>query len=337
MPATQQNQTGVQQEEIMHKLIAAAVLAALAATGATAKEFRSSDVHPMDYPTVQAVVHMGKLINERTTGKHSVKVFGQSVLGSEKDTIEQTKIGALDMVRVNISAFNNIVPETNVPALPFVFKSKAHMRKVLDGAVGDDILKALEAQGFIGLAFYDSGSRSFYTTKKQIKTVEDMKGMKIRVQQSDMWVAMMQALGANATPLPYAEVYTALKTGVVDGAENNWPSYESSRHYEVAQTYSITEHSMAPELLVFSKRVWDGLPVNERDIIRQAAKDSVPVMRKLWDDREAAAEKTVTAGGAKILTDVDKKAFATAMQPVYAKFAADAKLQDLVKRIQAID
>ncbi len=310
---------------------------ALAASAAGAKEFRSSDVHPADYPTVQAVAHMGKLLAERTNNKHSVKVFGQSVLGSEKDTIEQAKIGALDMVRVNISPFNNIVPETIVPALPFVFKSKAHMRKVLDGAVGEEILKSLEPQGFIGLAFYDSGSRSFYTTKKAIKTVDDMKGMKIRVQQSDMWVAMMQALGANATPLPYAEVYTALKTGVVDGAENNWPSYESSRHYEVAQMYSVTEHSMAPELLVFSKRVWDGLPVQEQAIIRQAAKDSVPVMRKLWDDREAAAEKTVTGGGAKILSDVDKKAFATAMQPVYAKFAGDAKLQSLVKRIQAID
>ncbi|MBP7064493.1 TRAP transporter substrate-binding protein [Ferrovibrio sp.] len=317
--------------------IGIAALVAATALPAAAKEFRSADVHPADYPTVQAVMHMGKLIAERTTNKHSVKVFGQSVLGSEKDTIEQTKIGALDMVRVNISPFNNIVPETIVPALPFVFKSKAHMRKVLDGAVGEEILKSLEPQGFIGLAFYDSGSRSFYTTKKPIKTVDDMKGMKIRVQQSDMWVAMMQALGANATPLPYAEVYTALRTGVVDGAENNWPSYESSRHYEVAQMYSVTEHSMAPELLVFSKRIWDGLPVAEQAIIRQAAKDSVPVMRKLWDDREAAAEKTVTGGGAKILADVDKKAFATAMQPVYAKFAGTPKLQDLVKRIQAID
>lgn len=301
---------------------------------AGAKEFRSSDVHPMDYPTVQAVAYMGKLINERTGGKHSVKVFGQSALGSEKDTIEQTKLGALDMVRVNISPFNNIVAETVVPALPFVFRSKDHMRRVLDGPIGEDILKALEPQGFVGLAFYDSGSRSFYTTKKPIKTVADMKGMKIRVQQSDMWVAMMQALGANATPLPYAEVYTALKTGVVDGAENNWPSYDSSRHYEVAKMYSQTEHSMAPELLVFSKKIWDGLPAGERDIIRKAAKESVPYMRKLWDDREAASRKTVEAGGSQILSDVDKKSFQDAMAPVYAKFAGDAKLQALVKRIQ---
>lgn len=320
------------------RIVARALLGLAVAAGfagvASAKEFRSSDVHPMDYPTVQAVAYMGKLINERTKGKHSIKVFGQSALGSEKDTIEQTKLGALDMVRVNISPFNNIVPETIVPALPFVFKSKDHMRRVLDGPVGEDILKALEPQGFVGLAFYDSGSRSFYTTKKAIKSVDDMKGMKIRVQQSDMWVAMMQALGANATPLPYAEVYTALKTGVVDGAENNWPSYDSSRHYEVAKMYSLTEHSMAPELLVFSKRVWDGLPKDEQDIIRKAAKESVPHMRKLWDEREAASRKTVEGGGSQIISDLDKKSFQDAMKPVYAKFAGDAKLQALVKRVQ---
>ncbi|MBM3557348.1 MAG: TRAP transporter substrate-binding protein [Alphaproteobacteria bacterium] len=319
-------------------LPAAAAVAALAfAFSASAKEFRSADVHPMDYPTVMAVAQMGKLISERTGGKHSVKVFGQSALGSEKDTIEQTKLGALDMVRVNVAPFNNIVPETLVPALPFIFKSTAHMRRVLDGPIGDDILAAMEAQGFIGLCFYDSGARSFYTTKKPIKSVADMKGMKIRVQQSDMWVAMMQALGANATPLPYAEVYTALKTGVVDGAENNWPSYESSRHFEAAKYYSITEHSLAPEVLVFSKRVWDGLPKAEQAIIRAAAKESVPYMRKLWDDREVASRKTVEAGGSEILSGLDKKPFSDAMQPVYARFAADAKLAALVKRIQAAD
>ncbi len=317
-------------------LLGLAVVAGFAGA-ASAKEFRSSDVHPMDYPTVTAVVQMGKLIAERTNNKHSVKVFGQSALGSEKDTIEQTKLGALDMVRVNSSAFNNIAPETIVPALPFVFKSTAHMRSVLDGPIGEDILKALEPQGFIGLAFYDSGARSFYTTKKPIKTVEDMKGMKVRVQQSDMWVAMMQAVGANATPLPYAEVYTALKTGVVDAAENNWPSYDSSRHYEVAKFYSLSEHSLAPEILVFSKRVWDTLPKDEQDIIRKAAKESVPFMRKQWDDREAASRKTVEAAGSQIITDIDKKSFQAAMQPVYAKFAGTPKLQDLVKRIQAID
>src|SRR5215468_7072944 len=161
---------------------------AIALFGVTsqAKEFRSADVHPLDYPTVLAVGYMGKLVSERTGGRHSIKVYGNSALGSEKDTIEQVRIGALDMIRINVA------PETMVPTMPFVFRSTAHMRKVLDGPIGDEILKACEKQGLVGLAFYDSGSRSFYTVKKPIKGLADMKGMKIRVQQSDLWVAMMQ-------------------------------------------------------------------------------------------------------------------------------------------------
>jgi tripartite ATP-independent transporter DctP family solute receptor len=317
-------------------LTASAVALALTGT-AFAKEFRSADVHPDDYPTVMAVKKMSEMISERTGGKDTIKVFGQSALGSEKDTVEQVKLGALDMVRVNVAAFNNIVPETIVPALPFLFKSKEHMRKVLDGPVGDQILAALESQGYVGLAFYDSGSRSFYTTSKPIKSVADVKGMKLRVQQSDLWVTLIQSMGGNPTPLPYAEVYTALKTGVVDGAENNWPSYESSRHYEVAKNYSLTEHSMSPELLVFSKVIWDTLDAEEQDIIRKAAKESVPYMRELWDAREAKARATVEAGGATIVSEIDRQGFVDAAKPVYDKFAADPKLQDLIKQVQATE
>lgn len=316
------------------RLMATASVAMALALPAAARDFRSSDVHPKEYPTVQAVIHMGKLVSERTGGKYDVKVFPQSALGSEKDTVEQTKLGALDMVRVNTAVFTAIAPETLVPSLPFLFKSKDHMRRVLDGPIGDEILAALEPQGFIGLAFYDSGSRSIYTPGKPIKSVADMKGLKVRVQQSDMWVSLMQALGANATPLPYAEVYTALKTGVVDAAENNWPSYDTSRHFEVAKFYSLTEHSMAPELLVFSKRVWDGLSADERKIIKQAAKESVPHMRKLWDEQEEKSRKLVEAAGVTIVSDVNKQSFADAVKPVYDKFASDPKLKSLISRIQ---
>ncbi len=315
-------------------LLASAAVALALALPAAARDFRSSDVHPKEYPTVQAVIHMGKLISERTGGKYDVKVFPQSALGSEKDTVEQTKLGALDMVRVNTAVFTAIAPETLVPSLPFLFKSKDHMRRVLDGPIGDDILAALEPQGFIGLAFYDSGSRSIYTPGKPIRSVADMKGLKVRVQQSDMWVSLMQALGANATPLPYAEVYTALKTGVVDAAENNWPSYDTSRHFEVAKFYSLTEHSMAPELLVFSKRVWDGLSADDRKIIKQAAKESVPHMRKLWDEQEEKSRKLVEAAGVTIVSDINKQSFADAAKPVYDKFASDPKLKSLIARIQ---
>ena len=229
------------------KLVLAAAIALALPLAASAKEYRSSDVHPEDYPTVMAVKYMSDIIKAKSANKDTIKVYTQSALGSEKDTIEQTKIGALDFVRINVAPMNNICPETMVPTMPFLFRSVDHMRKVLDGPIGEEILKACEKQGFIGLAFYDSGSRSLYTVKKPVKSLADVKGMKIRVQQSDLWVAMLQAMGANATPMPYAEVYTALKTGVVDGAENNWPSYDTSRHYEVAKYYAITDHSLAPE------------------------------------------------------------------------------------------
>jgi tripartite ATP-independent transporter DctP family solute receptor len=313
-----------------------ASLAAILAVAAHAKEFRSADVHPLDYPTVLAVGYMGRLISERTGGRHSIKVYGNSALGSEKDTIEQVRIGALDMIRINVAPMNNVVPETMVPTMPFVFRSTAHMRKVLDGPIGDEILKACEKQGLVGLAFYDSGSRSFYTVKKPIKALADMKGLKIRVQQSDLWVAMMQALGANATPMPYGEVYTALKTGLVDGAENNWPSYESSRHFEAAKFYSITEHSLAPEIMLFSKKVWDTLSGEDQKVIRQAAKESVPYMRKLWDEREEKSRKIVETAGSQIVT-VEKKPFQDAMKPVYDKFITDPGLKDMIRRIQAVN
>jgi tripartite ATP-independent transporter DctP family solute receptor len=315
------------------KLALAAALALALPLSAGAKEFRSSDVHPDDYPTVMAVKFMSDIIKQKTGGKDSIKVYPQSSLGSEKDTIEQTKIGALDFVRINVAPMNNICPETMVPTMPFLFRSTEHMRKVLDGPIGEEILKACEKQGFIGLAFYDSGSRSLYTVKKPVKSLADVKGLKIRVQQSDLWVAMLQAMGANATPMPYAEVYTALKTGVVDGAENNWPSYDTSHHYEVAKYYAITDHSLAPEMLLMSKKVYDGLTPAEQKIIRDAAKESVPYMRKLWDAKEAASRAAVEKGGAQIVT-VDKKSFSDAMKPVYDKFITDPKLKDMVKRVQ---
>jgi len=314
---------------------APAALAAVAfSLPAAAKEFRSADVHPEDYPTVMAVKQMSESVKKATGGKHSIKVFTGTQLGGEKDTIEQTKIGALDLVRINSAPMNNIVPETLVPSLPFIFRDVTHMRKVLDGPIGDEILKALEAHGFVGMAFYDAGARSFYNTKKPIRTPADMKGMKIRVQQSDLFVGMLQALGANATPMPYGEVYTALKTGLVDGAENNWPSYDTARHFEVAKYYTVNEHSMVPEILMFSKKIFDTLPADEQRIFKQAAKESVPYMRKLWDAKELESRKKVEAAGVQVVDKVDKKPFMDAMKPVYDKLVTDAKLKAMVKRVQ---
>ena len=310
-----------------------ALAASTLALAAHATEFRSADIHPDDYPTVTAVKFMGERLKALSGGKHTIKVFNNSALGNEKDTIEQTKIGALQMVRVNIAPMNNICPETQVPTMPFLFRSVEHMHKVLDGPVGEEILKSCEKQGFIGLAFYDSGARSMFTAKKPVRSFADMKGLKVRVQQSDLWVSMIEAMGANATPMPMGEVYTGLKTGLIDAAENNYPTYESARAFEVAKYYSKTEHSMAPEMLLFSKRAWDKLSPEEQGWIRQAAKESVPYMRKQWAEREVKSLATVKAGGAEII-EIDKKPFEAAMKPVYDKFITDAKLKDLVKKVQ---
>jgi TRAP-type C4-dicarboxylate transport system substrate-binding protein len=206
------------------------------------------------------------------------------------------------------------------------------MRASLDGPAGEEILKSCEDQGFIGLAFYDSGARSLYA-KRPIKTVADVKGMKVRVQQSDLWVALVGAMGGNATPMPFGEVYTGLKTGLLDAAENNIPSYESVKHYESAKFYSKTEHSMAPEMLLMSKIVWDKLPKADQDLFRAAAKESVAFQRKKWDEQETKSLAAVKAGGAEII-DVDKKSFQAVMGPVYDKFMTTPDLKRLVKTIQ---
>jgi len=310
----------------------ATLLTAAALSGAQAAEFRSADIHNSDdYPTVAAVKHMGQYLEQKSGGKYKIKVFNKGALGTEKETIDQVKIGALEMTRVNISPMNAVCAKTQVPTMPFLFRSVEHMRASLDGPAGEEILKSCEDQGFIGLAFYDSGARSLYA-KRPIKTVADVKGMKVRVQQSDLWVALVGAMGGNATPMPFGEVYTGLKTGLLDAAENNIPSYESVKHYESAKYYAKTEHSMAPEMLLMSKIVWDKLPKADQDLVRAAAKESVAFQRKKWDEQEVKSLAAVKAGGAEVI-DVDKKSFQAVMGPVYDKFMTTPDLKRLVKTI----
>ncbi len=324
---------------MLKKLAATPLAAALAialGSAANAIELKAADTHSDGYPTVEAVKYMGNLLEEWTNGRLKIKMFPGRQLGEEKDTIEQTIFGAIDLNRVNLAPLNNIVPETAIPALPFIFRSIEHMHKVMDGEIGQEILDAMEAHGMVGLAYYDSGARSFYNSRRPIKSPADMKGLKIRVQNSDLFVSMMEALGANATPMEFGQVYEALKTGVVDGAENNWPSYESTRHFEVAKHYTLDQHSMSPEILVMSKKTWDKLSRADRVLVRKAAALSVPVMRKLWNARVEKSRAMVIKAGNKIIEKVDKQPFIDAMGPVYAKFAPSKKLKDLVKRIQAV-
>ncbi len=315
--------------------------AALALSGLAAQAcdttLRSSDTHPDGYPTVEAVKYMGKLLEEKTGGRYCVEVAFGAQLGEEKDTIEQTRFGVIDLNRVSMAPFNGLVKETDVVSLPYIFKSIEQMHHVMDGPIGDEILAAFEPFDLVGLAFYDAGARSFYNSKHPINSIDDMKGMKFRVIQSDVFVDMTNALGANATPMAYGEVYSALQTGVIDGAENNWPSYESSHHYEVAKFYTLDQHTILPEVLVMSKASWDKLTPEDQAAVKEAAKESVPYMRDLWEKAEKKSEEIVRAAGVEIVTDIDKQPFVDAMKPVYDKYLTDPELADLAARIQATE
>ncbi|WP_043750559.1 TRAP transporter substrate-binding protein [Pseudooceanicola atlanticus] len=314
-----------------------ALIAAAGAAQACEITLRSSDTHPEGYPTVAAVEAMGDMLEERSDGRICVEVFHSAQLGEEKDTIEQTQLGVIDLNRVSLGPFNNIIEETKVFSLPYIFRSVEHMHNVVDGEIGDEILGEFSNHDLVGLAYYDGGSRSFYNSQKPITSIEDIEGLKFRVMQSDVFVDMVDALGGNATPLPYGEVYSSIQTGVIDGAENNWPSFESSGHYEVAGYYTLDQHLIVPEVLVMSKMKFDSLSEEDQALIRQAAKDSMPIMREQWAAREKASEEKVRAAGVEIVENIDKTPFIEAMDVVYEKHVTSDKLKDLVTRIRAVE
>lgn len=319
-----------------HFLLAPFVLSACGRDDGTTRPLFAADTHPDEYPTVQALHEIDRILDRRTNGEMRVRVYAGGQLGAEKDTLEITVFGGLDLNRVNLAPLNSIVPETIVLALPFLFRSTAHSRAAFDGEPGQRILDAMRPHGLKGLCYYDSGARSFYNTKRPIRTPEDLAGLKIRVQNSDIYVAMVQALGANPTPIPYGEVYQALVQGVVDGAENNWPSYESSRHYEAAPYYSTTRHVLAPEVLVASQRRFDALPGEQQVELQAAARESVNYMRELWDRRVEASQKRVLAAGVDLTDDVDHEAFAARMLPVWDRFLTTPALRALAEDIRRL-
>lgn len=315
-------------------LLASAALATAAVAADCEITLRSSDTHPDGYPTVAGVKAMAAEVKEKSAGRICIEVFPSSQLGEEKDTIEQTQFGVIDMIRASFGSFNDIVPITQTVSLPYLYRSEDHMHKVMDGPIGDEIAKAFEARDLVALAYYDGGARSFYNSQRPIRTVADLKGLKFRVMQNDVFVDMMSALGANATPMPYGEVYSAIQTGVIDGAENNFPSYDSSGHADVAKYFTLDQHLMVPELVAVSKTSWDKLSPEDQATLREAARNSATLQRKLWADQEKASEDKVIASGAEVVKDVDKTAFIEAMAPVYEKYVTTPEAQDLVKRIQ---
>lgn len=291
-----------------------------------------ADAHPGDYPTVRAVEFMGRYIAKRTGGRLGIKVFAGGQLGNETDTLEITSFGGIDLNRVNFAPLNSFEPMTLPFSLPFIFDSVSHMRRVVDSDVGDEVLASLEPHKLIGLCIYDSGARSFYNARRPITVPADMKGLKIRVPASDLYISMVNALGANAVPIPFSEIYQSLAQGVIDGAENNWPTFVSERHYEVAKYLSLTQHLLTPETLVMSKDSWDRLQPEDQALIREAAKASVIEMRRLWDIRVAEAKATVAASSVEV-NEVETQPFAELMRPVWDQFITTPAQKRVVQRI----
>ncbi|SIT00561.1 TRAP transporter substrate-binding protein [Paracoccus saliphilus] len=320
----------------MAGLLASAALATAAAAECETT-LRSSDTHPDGYPTVEGVKAMAEEVKEKTEGRICIEVFPSAQLGEEKDTIEQTQFGVIDMVRASFGTFNDIVPVTQLFSLPYLFRSEEHMHNVLDGPIGEEVGAKFGEHDLVALAYYDGGARSFYNSQKPIESIEDLAGMKFRVMQNDVFVDMMDALGANATPMPYGEVYSSIQTGVIDGAENNYPSYDSSGHAEVAKYFTLDQHLMVPEVVAVSKITWDKLSPEDQEIMREAARNSAELQRQLWADQEAASEEKVVEAGSEIIKEIDKTPFIEAMAPVYEKYVTSPEDQDLVERIQATE
>ena len=318
-------------------VIFVALLLAICATGAAAREFRAADTQTEDYPTVQALRYMGALIAERSGGRHEVKVFHSRQLGEEKETIEQTRAGAIDLNRTNVALIGNFVPAMNVLAMPFLFRSIEHMQKVLDGPIGNEILGSFEPYGFVGLAFYDSGARSIYNAVRPVRSVADLRGLRIRVQQSELMSQMIRALGAEPVELPYGQVLTGLTNHLIDGAENNWPSFVTTDHYKHAGHYTLTEHTMSPEVLVISLKAWKSLSVEDQTVFREAAQRSSRFMREKWRDLEEQSQRKAVEAGVTIIKDIDRKRFEDAMAPIYAKAARDPAAAALIERIRKVE
>jgi tripartite ATP-independent transporter DctP family solute receptor len=313
-----------------------AELGSLPARAQAATKFKASDVHPAGYPTVAATESLGKKLEAATKGRLSLQMYPSMQLGGEKETIEQTQIGAIQLTRVSVGALGPVVDDLNVMNMPFLFKNTAHAQKVLDGAIGDELLGKVTASAnanLVGLCWMDAGARSFYNTKHPIAGIADMKGLKVRVIGNPMFVDMANALGANGVAMGYDQVFNALQTGVIDGAENNPPSYVFDNHYTVAKFYTLTEHLIVPEMLVFSKKVWTGLSKDDQALLMKLGKEAQAEERVLWNKYEQDAMAKAKAAGVQIVELADKKPFQDSVKPVWDKYGP--KYADMIKRIQA--
>lgn len=307
-----------------------------AAVSAQADNWRGWNIHPDGYPNTVALEAFAEAVKEQTEGRVTPRVYNNAVLGDQSDAIEQTRNGALDFANFNMGPMGPIVKETNVFSLPFLFTDVDHMHTVMDGEIGQRFADALEEKGLVVLSWFDSGARSIYNTKHPINTPEDVQGLKVRVMNNDLYVEMMEALGGNATPMAYGEVYQSLTTGVLDGAENNYPSFESSNHYEAAEYYSLTEHLIIPECLCVAEASWDKLSEEDQEIVREEAMKASTMQRELWVESSEESRQIILDHGVEVNEVEDKAVFQALMEPMYENFIANNPgTGELIEEIRA--
>jgi tripartite ATP-independent transporter DctP family solute receptor len=320
--------------------IAIAGLSLIATSGFAQQKvvLKASDVHPAGYPTVVAVENMGKKLEAATNGRISVQMFPSMQLGGEKEAIEQAQIGAIALARVSVGALGPVIDDLNVLNLPFLFRNTAHMQKVIDGSIGQELLDKVTNNpraGLVAICWMDAGARSVYDTKRPIKSIADLKGLKVRVMGNPMFVDMMNALGGNGVAMGYDQVFSALQTGVVDGAENNPPSFVFDNHYQVAKFYTLTEHLIVPEMLVMSRKAWDQLSKDDQALIMKVGREAQLEERALWTKYENDAMDKAKAAGIQITQISDKAPFQDAVKPVWDKYGP--KYAEMIKRIEAVE
>ena len=314
---------------------AATALFAAMTVATQAAEWKGWNIHKPGYPNTVTMDKFAELLKEKSGGKITLKMFHSGTLGTQPDAIEQVRIGGLEIGNFNLGPIGPVAAEANVVSLPFIFRDMEHMHRALDGAAGDQISAGMAKKGLIALAWYDSGARSFYNSQKPITKPADVAGMKIRVMNNDLYSGMIEALGGNPSPMAFSEVYQSLKTGVVDGAENNWPSYESTGHFEVAGFYSLSQHLIIPECVCINANVYNALSDADKKIVKDAARESATLQRELWAKRAKASREKVMGAGVKFNEVADKAAFQSAMDPVYAKYLeANPDLKPLVDLIK---
>nr|WP_296835165.1 TRAP transporter substrate-binding protein [uncultured Marvinbryantia sp.] len=314
------------------------VLWQIGRTGETVPEYvlNYAENQTADYPTTLGAYRFAELVERQTNGRIKVIVQPEAELGAEKEVLRQMKYGGIDFARISLSQLAELIPEMNALQMPYLYRDSTHMWEVLSGEIGDYFLEKAGEVGLVGLSWYDAGVRNFYTSQKQITCLEDLQGMTIRVQESDMMADMVEALGATAVQIAYSEVYSSIQLGEVDGAENNWPSYKAMNHDEVAKYYTVDEHTRVPEMQLVSAHTWEKLSEEDQEIILECAKESARLERRLWKLQEKQSQEKAVKNGTVVIeiSDEEKERFRAAVEPVYQKYCGE--YMDIIERIREL-